>query len=77
MTFITDENDKNLHAYIRSYNGERIIVITNLGKGREAKSFSLNLGQATCLLRKNAKYAIKSGVLTVELSPKGYVILKA
>jgi hypothetical protein len=75
-SFITDETDENLYAYVRSYENERMIIVVNIGKAKEEKTFNLKINSASCVLSKDADFSISDSGLTVTVSPKGYVILK-
>jgi glycosidase len=74
--FITDETDENLHAYVRSFENEKMLIVVNVGKEREEKTFNLKIKSATCVLSKNADFAINTEGLKVDILPLGYVILK-
>lgn len=74
--FITDETDENLHAYVRSFENEKMIIVVNVGKEREEKTFNLKIKSATCVLSKNADFTIATEGLKVNILPLGYVILK-
>lgn len=76
-TFVTNGEDENLFAYIRSFEKERIIVVTNIGIASGEKIFDIKINSADCLLINNADYVIDEEGLKVQVQPKGYIILKA